>query len=135
MRCSRRMAPAGRVSTGWCLSSPRRRPAAPLRTPESPNGESTKANRLLVAEAGAEVVVDQTGRLHVGVHDRAAYKLEAALLQCLAHRVRFRARGRDVLDRRGLVDDRLAIDERPEVFRKAAELVLHREHAARIGDR
>ena len=43
--------------------------------------------------------------------------------------------GGHLLDRRGLVDDRLATDEGPEVFRKAAELVLHREHAARVGDR
>ena len=89
----------------------------------------------LVPEARHQVVVHHADGLHVGVHDRAADELEAALLEILAERVGFfRGRGQ-LLHAVEAVLNRPAIDEAPDVFVERAELFLHIEKQAGVGDR
>src|SRR5262245_5478874 len=95
-------------------------------------GSSLSARCSYMAEAGLRVVVGHADRLHVGVHDRRADELEAALQQVLAQRVRLRRLRGDLAS---LEDDRLAADEAPDVGVEAAEFLLHGEKGQRVGFR
>src|SRR6185503_9643838 len=87
--------------------------------------------QLAVAIAAGEMVVDHAGRLHEGVADGRADEAEAALLQVLAHRVRFGGARRDVVALAPVLD-RLAADELPDVAVERAELLLHGEKRLRV---
>ncbi len=75
------------------------------------------------------MVVDHPHCLHVGIHDRAANKFEAALFEIFAQRVRFRSRHRDLLHRSPLILNRL------NVVVKITKLFLYRQEKLRVGHR
>lgn len=81
------------------------------------------------------MIIDHTRRLHVGIADGRADKLESALFQISAHRVGFRGAGRVVFQRAYVVNDRMAVDKKPDILVEAAELLLHVEKFLRVVDR
>src|SRR5438477_1897835 len=93
----------------------RARPAA-----NAPASRVSWPLHLTMSEAADEVIVDHAGRLHVRVDDRRADEVEAALLHVLAEPVRQRRARRHLAAAAPAVDDRLAVDERPEVRIEAA---------------
>src|SRR5579871_4838600 len=88
-----------------------------------------------MAEAIGGVIVHHAGRLHKGIADRRADKAEAALLQRLAHGIRFFAARRNLLVVAPTVDQWLATDELPYVLGEATEVLLDRQKGARVADR
>src|SRR6516162_773117 len=75
---------------------------------------------LLVSEAGDQVVVHHSGRLHEGVAYGGADKAEAPLDQGLAHPVGQLGLRRHFPLFKPAVDDRLAVDEGPQIGVQAA---------------
>src|SRR5438105_639655 len=57
--------------------------------------------QFTVPETFDHMIVHHPHRLHEGVADRAAHKLEPSSLQVLAHGIRFRGFGRDFLSTSG----------------------------------
>ena len=86
-------------------------------------GETSQ--NLAAAKAGQEVIVDHAGSLHVGVANRRADELEAALLEILAQGVGLGAGGWVVCQIFEAVHDRLAVDEAPDVSIETAKLCLN----------
>ncbi len=82
-----------------------------------------------------QVIVHQPCGLHVGVDDRAPHELEAALLEVLAERVGFLARGGELIHPLPAIDLGLAVHETPDVIRKRAEFVLNFQETLSIGHR
>ena len=80
------------------------------------------------------MIVHHPSGLHVSVDDRAADELESAFLQVFAQCVGFLAGCRDLPGRLPFVLFWLAIDELPNVFIKATELVLNFQELFCIGD-
>ena len=80
------------------------------------------------------MIVHHAHRLHEGVADRAAHKLETSPFQVLAHGIRFRGLRRDFLDRLPGVLLWLVADKSPNVLVKRAEFVLHGQEHFRILD-
>src|ERR1700733_4501718 len=93
---------------------------------------------LLVSEAGDEMIVHHSGRLHECVAYGGPDEAEAAFFQRLAHQVRNFCRRGQFFRASPTIDDRLASDERPQIGVQAAMLgdygkrsprvVAHREH-------
>lgn len=81
------------------------------------------------------MIVNHPDGLHVGIHDRAADKFEAALLEVFAEGVGFLGRGRQVLHAGEAILDGPAADETPYVFVERAEFFLHFEKLLGIRDR
>jgi hypothetical protein len=75
-------------------------------------------------EAMHQVIVHQSGGLHVGVYDRAAHELEPALFEVFAQRVGFLARRGELIHSPPAVHLGLAADETPDVLGERAEFVL-----------
>jgi hypothetical protein len=88
-----------------------------------------------VAGTGYEVVIDHPGRLHQGVADRRADKLEPALQQVAAHRVGFGRARWNVGHPSPAVLLRLVADETPEVSVEASQLLARHEERFRVLDR
>src|ERR1700680_120177 len=82
---------------------------------------------LRIAENLHRMVVHQPRSLHEGVTDSRADEVEAAFLQILAHRVRFRSARRNSLPQPPGVHSRFATDKLPDVAVERAELLLHLE--------
>lgn len=85
-----------------------------------------------MAKAPDDVIVNEAGRLHVGVDDRAANELETTFLQVLAERVGLRRRGWYVGVLFEAVLDGLAAHKFPDVFAETAKLLLHGKKRFRI---
>ena len=64
--------------------------------PGSRGASSVAIDDLPAAEAFDDMVVDHSRGLHVGIADRRADELKAALLEVLAERVRFWAGSREI---------------------------------------
>src|ERR1700680_3231761 len=79
---------------------------------------------LRIAENLHRMVVHQPRSLHEGVTDSRADEVEAAFLQILAHRVRFRSARRNSLPQPPGVHSRFAADKLPDVAVERAELPL-----------
>ena len=80
---------------------------------------------MLVPKASHQMIVDHADGLHVRVHDRAADKLEAALLEVFAEGVGFLGSCRQVLHTREPILNRLAAHETPNVLVKRAKFFLN----------
>ncbi len=91
--------------------------------------------RSLIAEAIDCVVIDHSGRLHEGVTDRGANKVEASLLQIFAHGVGFRSASREFLSSPPPIHARLAADKLPDVAVKTSKFFLNRQEGFGILDR
>src|SRR5579863_7527864 len=79
------------------------------------------------------MIVHHTDGLQEGIHDGAAHKAEASLYEVARDRIAERgARRRAAAPRPG--DLRLSADEGPQVALEGAELALHREEGAGVGD-
>ena len=89
----------------------------------------------LMPKTADNMIVDQSGRLHVRVNDRAADKLEAALFEVFTQRVRLGRCCRHVTVFSETVLYRFAANEIPDVFAEAAELLLYRNERLRVADR
>src|SRR5262249_18560344 len=99
-----------------------------------PGGRARLSERALrrVAEAVDRVVVDEPDGLHERVADGRPDEAKAALLQVLAYRPGLGCLRRDLAERPPLADDRLAVDEAPEIGVEAASVGAHLEHALRV---
>src|SRR3984893_5903123 len=80
-----------------------------------------------ISEALNRVVVHQPRSLHECVTDSRADEVEAAFLQILAHRVRFRSARRNSLPQPPGVHSRFAADKLPDVAVERSKLPLHLE--------
>src|SRR5215469_657668 len=127
--CSRRT--GSRVLPHW----PRRRERLPFITARQELGaESGFSAEGRVAEAGDEVIVDQSDGLHKRVADGGTDEVEAAMLEVFAHVVALCSAGRDLLERTERVDARPAADELPDVAVEGSELFLNFEEGLGVGD-
>ena len=81
------------------------------------------------------MIVDHAGRLHEGVADCAADEAEAALLQVLAHGIRLRCRGRNLLQVFPSVLSWFAAHKAPDIAVETPEFPLRDEEHFRIVDR
>ena len=88
-----------------------------------------------MAGARDEVVVHHAACLHERIADRRTDKLESTFQQVLAQRIALDASRGKLLERPTAVHDGFAADETPKVVVEAAELRLHREKCAGIGNR
>lgn len=79
------------------------------------------------------MVVHQPCRLHVGVHDCAADKLEAAAFEVLAQCIGLLRSSGNLLHGLPAVLDRFAFNKLPDVVRKAVELLLHLKKRTGVG--
>src|SRR5438445_404329 len=80
------------------------------------------------------MVIDHSHGLHKGIADRRANKLETALEQIFAHRVRFGSfRGNHFKGFPGVVDW-FAADELPDVSIETAKFFLDRQKSVRVLD-
>src|ERR1700733_13648011 len=70
---------------------------------------------LLVSEAGNQMVVHHPGRLHEGIAYGRADEAEAAFGQRLAHLIRKRRRRRHLFAFLPAINQRLALDEGPQI--------------------
>src|SRR5437899_4145411 len=93
----------------------------------SRRGEARQRPSHVIAETLDRVVVDQPSSLHERVTDGRADEIEAALLQILAHRVRFRSARRNSLPQPPGVHSRFATDKLPDIAIERAELLLYRQ--------
>src|SRR5712671_3981044 len=93
----------------------------------SRRGEALQCPSHVIAETLDRVVVDQPSSLHERVTDGRAEKIEAALLQILAHRVRFRSPRRNSFPQPPGVHSRFPADKLPDVAIEPSELLLHLE--------
>src|SRR5437899_4551320 len=93
----------------------------------SRRGEARQRPSHVIAETLDRVVVDQPSSLHERVADSRADEIEAALLQILAHRVRFRSARRNSSPQTPGVHSGFATDKLPDVAIERAELLLHVE--------
>lgn len=80
-----------------------------------------------VPKAGGDMIVDETGGLHVCIHDRTANKFETALLQVLGQSVGFGGRGGNIAVFPETILDGFAVDKPPDVFAEGFELILYGE--------
>src|SRR5215831_7128971 len=87
-------------------------------------GESSRASspKLLMAEAGHEVVIDHAGSLHVRIADRGPHKGKAAFPQVFAHGIRLGSFRRNFFQGTPHILDGLSSDKAPDVLIEAAEL-------------
>src|SRR4029077_18757418 len=85
-----------------------------------------------VPKAADGMIVDHPRSLHKGVADGGTHETKFALLQRLAHGVRFRACRRNVLERADGVNLRLASDKLPDVAFEAPQFFLHGQDRAVI---
>ncbi|AOY89292.1 hypothetical protein BKP64_14555 [Marinobacter salinus] len=69
---------------------------------------------LPVLGAIDEVIIDHSGRLHKGINDRRANKIEAGSFQLTGHGFRFRGTYRYLIKVLPLILYRLAINKRPQ---------------------
>src|ERR1035438_6386498 len=74
-------------------------------------------------------------RLHEGVADGRTYKVETALLEILAHRIRLGCMRRDLTAQPPAIHARLAADKLPDVAIERTELLLHFKKRPRVGNR
>src|SRR5437868_7997611 len=88
----------------------------------------------VVGGAGAadDMVVDEAGGLHEGVHDGGAHEGEAARLEVLRKRIGLRRARGNIPERPGAVAARLAAHEAPDVRVEAAEFLLHAQERLRV---
>src|SRR6266481_6777614 len=93
----------------------------------SRRGETRQRPSHVIAETLDRVVVDQPSSLHERVTDGRADEVEAAFLQILAHRVRFRSARRNSLPQPPGVHSRFPTDKLPDVAIERSELLLHLE--------
>jgi len=78
------------------------------------------------------VIVYNARRLEVGIDDGRPHKAEAALLEIDADSVgERRCRGQGHVQR-AMCEDRLTVDESPEVACKRSEFVLHRKKGGSV---
>jgi hypothetical protein len=82
-----------------------------------------------------QVIVHQSGGLHVGVDDRAPHEFEPALFEILAQRVGFFACGGELIHSSPTIDLGLAADEAPDVLGERTEFVLHFQELSSVVDR
>ena len=87
-----------------------------------------------MSAAADEVIVHHPDRLHEGVDDGGPAKFEAARLQILGYCFGEGGPGGNVAGAAGVIDDRAAVDEIPEIGRKAS-LLLQRQPGPRRGRR
>src|SRR3989442_3884712 len=87
-----------------------------------------------MAEAVDGMVVDHPGSLHEGVADGGSDEAKSALLQGPAHGIRFLACRGNILERAAGIDLRLAADKLPDIARKIASFLLHRQKIAGAAD-
>lgn len=80
------------------------------------------------------MIVHHADGLHVGVHDRTADELEAALFEVLAQCIRLLRCGGQVFHACNAILNRPPADEAPNVLVKSAELFLNFEKATGIVD-
>src|SRR6185437_11642537 len=88
-----------------------------------------------MAETAHQMVIDHAGRLHEGVDDGRADKLEAASSQLLGDLDRDRRRGWHAGGGLELVQLRLAVDEIPQELREARAVFHDFQIRFRAGDR
>src|SRR4249919_4316871 len=103
-----------------------RRGTTPFRAPAGDLFSSLLAReQLLETEAGRDVVLHQTTRLHERVADGRTDESEPLRLQALAHGPGLRGLGGDVAESLEPTHERLAADERPEVRVERPVLAPH----------
>lgn len=77
-----------------------------------------------MSKTAGEMIIDHAGRLHEGVADCRTDKLEAAFFEGLAHGIRFRGCGGNVLEGLPMVADRSSVNKLPDVGVERAEFGL-----------
>jgi hypothetical protein len=87
-----------------------------------------------IAEAVYNVIVYHSHRLHEGVADGGSDEVEPVTLEILADRIGVRRPRRDLLERPGRVESRLAFQELPEVAVEAAKFFLHFKKRLRVSN-
>src|SRR3954453_15195727 len=128
MSCSgfwhlRRRAMSG--SNGWegNRSLARRSTAKAPRVRTESSSLLSQRLTFLMPEAGCQMIVHETGRLHMRIHNRAADESETALLQILADGIGLGARRGHLLVQSNVVLNGLAADEAPQVIRERSLLL------------
>ncbi len=81
------------------------------------------------------MVVHETDRLHMSIHRRRSDEGEATLFQILRKGIRKRGRGRNGGLLRPAVDERLAVDEAPNIRIEGAELLGDCQESPSVLDR
>ena len=81
------------------------------------------------------MVIDESGRLHEGIADRGADKLESPTLQIITNGIGERCSRRQIVLIAETIDDRLPLHEGPEIFVETPPLLLHSEEGFSIRDR
>ena len=87
------------------------------------------------AKAGEGVIVEHSGRLHVGLADDRADELKSAAAEIFAEPDRFGSCRREIFGGFKLSDDWTAFDKAPDVVGKGSEFRFHFEKAAGVVDR
>src|SRR6266404_45164 len=86
-----------------------------------------------ITEAPNEMIVYQSSRLHVRIHDRWADETEPPPLQILAERLGFGRSCRDLCGSSPVIELRPAVDEPPAIGIKIAEFFANLEYPAGVG--
>src|SRR5712692_3286734 len=96
---------------------------------------SWESRELRASKTSGQMVVEQSNRLHVGVHDVRADETEAATFQVLADRVRYRRTGRHLLHALPAILQRTSVHEAPQIGVERAEFPPHFEEGPGVSDR